>query len=118
MKRITTLAFTLLITLSGLIPQLLMAQNSDYMSYQSVVRDLDGNLVANQDVGIQISIYQGSVDDPPVYVETHSVITNANGLITLEIGGGMVVSGDYGSIDWANDPYFLKTETDPEGGSD
>ncbi|MBP5412658.1 MAG: fibrobacter succinogenes major paralogous domain-containing protein [Bacteroidales bacterium] len=49
--------------------------------------------------------------------ETHTTVTNANGLMTLQIGGGTVMNGDFASIDWANGPYFLKTETDPTGGT-
>jgi hypothetical protein len=43
--------------------------------------------------------------------------SNANGLVSLEIGGGTVVSGNMATINWANGPYFIKTETDPTGGS-
>ena len=34
-----------------------------------------------------------------------------NGLVTLKIGTGNVELGDFSSIDWANDTYFIKTET-------
>ena len=43
--------------------------------------------------------------------------TNVNGLVTLEIGDGTVVSGDFTTIDWSADSYFIKTETDPTGGT-
>jgi hypothetical protein len=52
-----------------------------------------------------------------VYVETQTPTSNANGLVSLEIGGGTVVSGNMATINWANGPYFIKTETDPSGGS-
>ena len=52
-----------------------------------------------------------------VYEETHTTTSNANGLVTLEIGGGTVVSGTMATINWANGPYFIKTETDPSGGT-
>ena len=93
------------------------AQAPQKFSYQAVVRDAGNNLVATQSVGVQISILQGSATGAAVYVETQTVTTNANGLMTLEIGGGTVVSGDFATIDWANGPYFLKTETDPTGGT-
>ena len=51
-------------------------------------------------------------------METQTATTNANGLITLQIGGGNVQQGVFADIDWANGPFFLKTETDPNGGSD
>ncbi len=47
-----------------------------------------------------------------MYVETHSAATNASGLVTLQVGGGSVVSGTMAGIDWAAGPYFIKTETE------
>ena len=94
------------------------SQSPEKMSYQAVIRDSDNNLVSNQTVGIQISILQGSASGTAVYVETHEPTANENGLVTLEIGTGAVVSGDFSSIDWSAGPYFLKNETDPSGGND
>ena len=51
-----------------------------------------------------------------VYTEIHTPVTNANGLVSIEIGNGTIVSGDFATIDWTDGPYFIKTETDPEGG--
>ena len=69
-------------------------------------------------VGIQISILQGSPTGTAVYVETQTTSTNANGLISIEIGGGTVVSGNFATINWANGTYFIETQTDPNGGTD
>ncbi len=74
-------------------------------------------LVVNSTVGMRISVLQGSPGGSSVYVETHAPQTNANGLVTLEVGNGTVQSGDLSTIDWTNGPYFLKTETDPNGGT-
>ena len=93
------------------------AQAPQKFSYQAVVRDAGSNLVADHAVGVQISILQGSSTGAAVYVETHTVTTNVNGLMTLEIGGGTAVSGDFATIDWSVGPFFLKTETDPDGGT-
>ena len=94
-----------------------IAQTPSNMSYQAVVRDANDKLVANSSIGMQISIIQGSVNGTAVFVETHSVTSNGNGLVTMEIGGGTGVSGDLSGIDWSDGPYFLKTETDPSGGT-
>ena len=93
------------------------SQSPSNMSYQAVVRDANDKLVANSSIGMQISILQGSVNGTAVYVETHAVTSNGNGLVTMEIGGGTTVSGDLSGIDWSDGPYFLKTETDPSGGT-
>jgi uncharacterized protein (TIGR02145 family) len=68
-------------------------------------------------VGIKISILQGSANGAAVYAETHSPLTNSNGLATLEIGGGTLLSGNFANINWASGPNFVKTETDLNGGS-
>ena len=94
------------------------AQSPNKMSYQAVIRNSSEALVTNTTVGMQISILQGSASGTAVYVETQSPTTNANGLISIKIGDGTVQSGDFTNIEWANGPYFIKTETDPAGGTD
>ncbi|WKZ65738.1 MAG: hypothetical protein QY325_13335 [Flavobacteriales bacterium] len=94
----------------------LNAQAPQRMSYQAVVRDEANALVTNATVGMRLSILQGSATGTAVYVETHSAPTNANGLVSVEVGGGAVQSGSMEAIDWASGPYFLRSETDPNGG--
>jgi len=95
----------------------LNAQSPSLFSYQMVVRDGSQQVLANSQIGIQISILKGSSNGNVVYRETHAVKTNINGLASLEVGGGNVLSGLMNNIDWANGPYFLKTETDLKGGN-
>src|SRR5690554_4934489 len=111
MKKIITVCAVLLMTAS------VFAQAPEKMSYQAVVRDGSNALVSSTAVGMQISILQGSATGTAVYVETQTPTSNINGLVSLEIGSGTVVSGDFTTIDWANGPYFIKTETDPTGGT-
>jgi hypothetical protein len=66
---------------------------------------------------MRISILQTSPSGTAVYVETQTPTTNTNGLVSIEIGGGTILSGNFSTIDWANGPYFIKTETDPTGGT-
>jgi Collagen triple helix repeat (20 copies) len=95
----------------------IFAQAPQKMSYQAVIRDASNTLVVNAGVGMQVSILQGSPTGTAVFVETHTGTTNANGLFSVEIGNGTLVSGSFASINWASGPYFIKTETDPTGGS-
>ena len=95
----------------------IFAQTPEKMSYQAVIRDAAGNLVANTSIGMQISILQGSETGAAVFEETHTTTTNANGLVSLKIGEGDLVSGVFANINWKNGPYFVKTETDPAGGT-
>lgn len=95
-----------------------MAQAPERMSFQAVVRDASDNLVTNAPVGLRLSILQGSASGTAVYVETQSATTNANGLVSVQLGNGTAVSGSIGAIAWESGPYFLRTETDPTGGTD
>ena len=103
-----TIIGALLLTLSS------FAQAPEKMSYQAVIRDANNALVTNQQVGMQISILQGST---AVYEETQIPTSNTNGLVNLEIGTGTIVSGIFSSIDWSAGTYFIKIETDPTGGT-
>jgi uncharacterized protein (TIGR02145 family) len=86
-------------------------------SYQAVLRSLTGQVLANQNVSMRISLLQDSESGSAEYVETQNASTNVLGLISLQIGGGSVQSGSLASINWASGPFFIKTETDPSGGS-
>ncbi len=111
MKKIITLFAATLLTVN------VFAQSPEKMSYQAVIRDASNALVTGTPVGMQISILQGSSSGTAVYVETQTPSTNANGLVSIEIGAGTVVSGTFSTIDWTAGPYFIKTETDPSGGT-
>ncbi|MEA3494907.1 MAG: DUF1566 domain-containing protein [Bacteroidota bacterium] len=117
MKRIITICAALLITANVFLPQQASAQSPERMSYQAVIRNSSDALVTNTSIGMQISILQGSSSGTAVYVETQTPTSNANGLVSLEIGAGTVVSGTFSTIDWTNGPYFIKTETDLTGGA-
>ena len=93
------------------------AQAPEKMSYQAVIRNSSGELVKSSNVGMQISILKGSATGTAVYVETQIQTTNANGLVTLEIGDGTIVTGTFDGIDWSTGIYFIKIETDPTGGT-
>ena len=86
------------------------SQPPDRYSYQAVLRDASGNVRANSNVSIGISILQGSASGNSVFNETHTVNTNSMGLITLEIGS--VNTSDLKNIDWSDGPYFIKIEVD------
>lgn len=108
MKKIFSVLTAIFLTASA------FAQSPEKMSYQAVIRNSSNVLVTNTQVGMQISILQGSPTGTLVYAETQTPTTNANGLVSIEIG----IGAGFSSIDWANGPFFIKTETDPAGGTD
>ena len=100
-----------------LLSTILWAQVPNKMSFQSIIRNNQGKLVVNQVVGVRTSILQGGSTGTSVYEETHQKTSNQNGVLTLEIGTGTATKGTYNTIDWSQEPYFLKTELDIKGGT-
>src|SRR6056297_1126505 len=93
-----------------------LGQAPQKMSYQAVIRDAEDNLMRNTPIGIQIQILEESAFGSAVYVESQKVSTNDNGLLSLIIGEGNVIFGDFTEIDWGQKPHFIQTEVDPTGG--
>jgi len=117
MKKVFTILAAVLLSAGVYLPHQASAQVPEKMSYQAVIRDASDNLVTERSIGMQISILQGSASGTEVYVERQFPGTNANGLVSIEIGTGTIVSGELSAVDWTNGPYFIKTETDLNGGS-
>ncbi len=107
--------FSIALTLH--ISALIFAQAPQKFSYQAVIRNASNQLIGNQIVGLKVSIIQGSPSGNSVFSELHAPLTNSNGLISIEIGGGSPINGNINSIDWANGPFFIQTETDIDGGN-
>ncbi len=97
--------------------QISYSQAPQKMSYQAVIRNNSNALIVNATVSMKISVLQGTIAGTVAYAETQNPSTNANGLVSLEIGSGTQITNTFASINWANGPYFIKTETDPTGGS-
>ncbi|MCD9856712.1 hypothetical protein LUD75_18455 [Epilithonimonas sp. JDS] len=110
MKNIFTLAAFFMATF-------LLAQSPDLLSYQSVVRNSNNDLIKNQSVGIKFSVLKTSATGTVVFAETQTATTNGNGLLSTEVGRGTVVTGALSLVNWSADKYFIKTEIDPNGGT-
>lgn len=90
-------------------------QTPEKLSYQAIIRDTDNELITNSDVSLKINIRQHTFDGSSVFEETHLTTTNANGLVSLEIGLGSVSVGDFSEIPWYDGPFFVETLLDPDG---
>lgn len=95
----------------------IFAQAPQKMNYQTVVRNSSGILIANANIGVQVTIVQGSPTGGSVYTESHTVTTNANGLATLQVGGGTPTLGTFATINWSSGTFYIKTQIDPTGGT-
>ena len=99
-KIILTVAMAILAMVS-------FAQIPQTFSYQGVVRDAESKIVAEKPITVSVQILQGTDEGTEVYAETHEVTTNANGLMTFELGSKDAEK--FAKIDWSNAPYFVKT---------
>ncbi len=97
----------LLIIISGIS----FAQGNGF-NYKALIMENDSPLSFHS-IGLQFSIFRDNVF---IYKETHTTTTDANGLVSVQIGEGNVVSGNFSTIDWGADPYFLKIYIDTGNG--
>ncbi|MFP4557008.1 MAG: hypothetical protein ACLFNU_09075, partial [Bacteroidales bacterium] len=83
-----------------------LGQVPQQFSYQAVIRDTDGAVVANQDVDVRVSLLKSTADGELTYQEMHDVETNAQGIISLQVGSGTVESGTFSEIPWSESIFI------------
>lgn len=93
------------------------AQSPEAFKYQAMIRDINQNPIASQKVSIRISIREFFPVGNISYQEVHDPITSSSGLVSLNIGEGTVVSGEFEDINWGIFDHFLQVEVDETGGS-
>jgi hypothetical protein len=82
-----------------------------------VVRDNVGDVLTNQEIGVELQILSGSNYGSLEFSESHVVTTNEMGLINLQVGTGMLLTGSFADIQWGNFSHFLKVRMDLAGGT-
>ncbi|KAA0992361.1 tail fiber domain-containing protein [Dyadobacter aurulentus] len=92
------------------------AQVPQRFAFQGAARDAAGKAIVNRNVSLRLTIRPTTALGAPVYQETHVTQTSATGIFNISVGAGLVQSGDFGSIKWDSDKFFLQTELDPDGG--
>ena len=82
-------------------------------NYKALITN-NGNAVVNQSIDIRFTLLENATT--PVYQETHTATTDNGGIVSVNIGEGTPISGNFTSIDWGKNPYFLKVEVDTGSG--
>ncbi len=97
----------------------MMRAEAQQLNYQAIARNANGVALTFRDVGIRLSIRDGSPNGSIVYSETRNIRTNQFGLFTVIIGspGATNVLGSMASINWISGNKYLQVEIDPEGGT-
>lgn len=96
---------------------MLFAQAPQQFNYQGVARNTSGQPLANQNIGLQLTIRTGTANGTAQYQETHNVTTNAYGLYNLAVGGGTAVTGTMSAVTWSAGSKFMQVQIDPNGGT-
>jgi microcystin-dependent protein len=112
MKKLYTLTISIL-----LIINVAAAQAPLVFKYQASIRDNNGIALLNKLVAIKISLLAGTANGASVYSEVHNVVTSDFGIVNLNIGNGTNTSGNFSTIDWGSNTYFIKTEVDINNGT-
>lgn len=94
-----------------------LAQAPQQFNYQAVARDASGNPISEKQLGVRISILDGSATGSALYSEVSTPSTNKQGLFSVQVGSGTGVFGTFSAIVWGGSARFLKVEIDPAGGS-
>lgn len=92
------------------------AQAPNSIHYQAAARDGSGNALDNASIDVRYSIHEGNANGTIVFQETHSKTTNQFGIFSLNIGTGTLISGNFSSINWGSNTYFVQVEIDNGGG--
>jgi hypothetical protein len=94
-----------------------IAQVPESFNYQAIPRNASGGEYLSQAMNIKINILSGSPTGSSVYCETFAQTTTSLGLLNLQIGKGSPVFGNFATINWGANSFYLKVEIDPTGGT-
>jgi len=92
-----------------------ITQNNNYITYQGVASNSEGELVRDREIGLMFEV---SESGEIVYAETHKVRTSSTGVFSVLMGAGDVLEGSYASIDWSRRNQMLSSYVDIEGNDD
>ncbi|MFN8291469.1 MAG: hypothetical protein U0U70_14525 [Chitinophagaceae bacterium] len=114
MKKIFSLLAVLLVAITAT-----MAQAPGILNYQGVARNSVGNVLANKNITLRLTIHDATAAGPVVYQEARNVTTNPFGLFNVQLGspGFLAQTGTIAGVPWSVGLKFIQVEIDPNGGS-
>jgi len=84
----------------------LAAQVPGLMPYQAVARNASGQILTNTSTSARFKLREFSTSGSVIWTEDQSVLTNANGLFTLQLGAISSME----AIDWSQGNLYLQVE--------
>ncbi len=88
------------------------AQNGLF-NYKALITE-NNNALANHGITFRFTILENG--STAVYKESQNTTTDANGIAVVNIGEGTVLLGDFSTIDWGSNSYFLQVEINTGSG--
>ena len=95
----------------------LWSQTPQGIPYQAVMRNADGTFMSNASMAITFKIHDVAATGVVVYEETHAVTSNIQGLVSLNVGSGTVVTGAFDNINWGGGNKFLHVFMNADNGN-
>lgn len=102
-----TLSFLIMLLSLGLFTQVPTG-----ISYQTIIRNNDGQAIVNKELSLRITIRIDESDGEAVYSEIHQTVSNGSGLVNLVIGHGQPIFGDFEAIIWGKNNFYFETSVD------
>ncbi|MBX7182442.1 MAG: hypothetical protein K1X82_10040 [Bacteroidia bacterium] len=84
------------------------AQTPEAFNYQAVIRNAQGNVIANSNEQFKFEIHKTTVSGTVIYSEEQTGTSNGFGLVNFQIGRGTNPSVGFSTINWNSGPYFLE----------
>lgn len=111
MKTLTALLLCLIFALTA------TAQAPQGINFQALAKDGSNQVVSNSNVGLRISILDGSATGAVRYQETHTATTNEKGVFSIVVGQGAVITGQFDTLQWGAATKWIQIEMDAAGGT-
>ncbi|MDH3243747.1 MAG: tail fiber domain-containing protein [Saprospiraceae bacterium] len=83
-------------------------------NYQAVLRSSSGEILANQEVRLRMTLHQETPEGPIIYQELQEKETNPFGTLSLIVGQGIDPNGSLDSLNFVDHNYFLRIEIDDD----
>ncbi|MDZ4847128.1 MAG: hypothetical protein SH857_16465, partial [Chitinophagales bacterium] len=103
--------------LAGLLFFFAEAQMPQGIKYQAVARNSQGEILANQNINLRLTLVDSVQAGALVFRENHKIGTNQFGLFNVTIGQGINKVADLTNIPWATGDIYMLIEMDATGGN-
>ncbi len=111
MKNLLFLFIAILLTSGGLVAQSV----PEGLRYQAIARGLDGSLLIEKSLQVEVQLMAAGIQEKIFYSETHEVRSNRMGLLDLIIGEGVPAKGKFSDIPWVTEEVWVNVSMKSPG---